>query len=190
MKVALLHGQGAGMHTIANIDAVATALAKSGHGHHYEIECRDKNGNLKWTDAVDNLVVNTGLDEILNQFYKGSAYTAAHYIGLISSTPTVAAGDTMATHAGWTEVVPYSDAVRQTFTPGTVASQSVDNSASKASFTISATATVGGIMLGTDSTKSGTTGILIGAGAFTGGDKAVASGDTLNVTLTATAAAV
>ncbi len=69
----------------------------------------------------------------------------------------------------------------------TVASQSVDNSASKAVFSINAGATVGGMFITTDNTKGGTTGILISVGAFTGGDRTVASGDTINATATLTA---
>ena len=154
----------------------------------YQIECIDSTGKLKWSDVVENLVVNVGLNDVLDKYLKGSAYTAAFYVGLTDGTPTVAAADTMASHAGWIEVVAYTEAVRQTLTLGTVASQSVDNSASKAAFSINGTATVGGAFVSTDSTKSGTAGILYGAGAFTGGDKAVSNGDTLNVTVTCTAA--
>jgi len=153
----------------------------------YTIECFDSNDNLKWIETVENLVVNVGLNEVLDKFWKGSTYTAAHYVGLTDGTPTVAAADTMSSHVGWVEVTAYSEAVRQTLNMGTVASQSVDNSASKAAFSINGTATVGGAFVGTDSTKSGTTGILVGAGAFSGGDKSVSSGDTLNVTVTSTA---
>lgn len=156
--------------------------------HRFHIECFDRYGRLKWEDITHNLVVNVGLDEILQRVYKSSAFTATDYVGLLDDTPTIAATDTMASHAGWVEAVPYSEAVRQTFTPGTVASQSVDNSASKATYSINATDTVGGCFLSDNNTKSGTAGILIGAAAFSGGDKAVANLDTLNVTLTATAA--
>jgi hypothetical protein len=155
----------------------------------YLVECRAPDGALKWRETIDNLVVNEGLDDLLDKYFKGSAYTAAHYVGLTDGTPTVAAGDTMSSHAGWTEVQAYSEGSRQTFTPGTVASQSVDNSASKASFSINGTATVGGAFLTTNNTKGGTTGTLYGGGAFTGGDRSVANGDTLNVTVTATSAA-
>lgn len=143
-----------------------------------------------WQDRVENIVVNTGLDEYLDKTLKGSSYTAAWYVGLIDGSPTVAAGDTMSSHAGWAEVTAYDESVRQTLTLGTVSSQSVDNSASKASFTISTNSTtVGGAFITSDSTKSGTSGTLLGAGAFTGADKSTDDGDTLNVTATLTMAA-
>jgi hypothetical protein len=47
---------------------------------------------------------------------------------------------------------------------------------------MNATATIAGAFLCT--VASGTSGVLFSAGDFTGGDKSVASGDTLNVTYT------
>lgn len=163
---------------------------RSLHTHRFEVECLAPDGSLKWFASIDaNLVVNAGLDDILDKYYKGSAYTAAHYVGLTDGTPSFAAGDTMGSHAGWVEVTDYGEANRQDFTPGTVSGQSVDNSANKATFSINATATVGGMFVATDNTKGGATGTLVGGAAFTQGDKAVDNGDTLNVTVTATAAA-
>ena len=156
----------------------------------FKFEAYDADGNLKWVDECRNLVVNTGLDDLLDKYFKGSAYTAAHYVGLTDGTPTVAAGDTMSSHAGWTEITAYSEAVRQTLTLGTVSSQSVDNSASKASFSINANSTtIGGAFITTNNTKGGTTGTLYNAAAFSAGDKTLDSGDTLNVTCTLTTAA-
>lgn len=178
-----------------NISANAEVIRNSGidlggnvFSNIYNIECFDSDGNLKWIDEVHNTVVNVGLNDVLNKYFKGSAYTAAHYVGLTDGTPTVAAADTMASHAGWAEVTAYSEGVRQTLTLGTVASQSVDNSAAKAVFSINGTVTVGGIFIALSPTKGETASILYGGGAFTGGDKAVGSGDTLNVTVTLTAA--
>jgi len=159
-------------------------------GDLFEVECFDKHGNLKWRDTIKNLVVDEGLDDVLDKYLKGSSYTAAHYVGLTDGTPTFAAGDTMASHAGWTEVTAYDETVRQTATWGTVSGKSVDNSANKAVFTISTNATtIGGAFLVTDSTKGGTTGTLYGGGAFSAGDKTLDDGDVLNVTVTASAAA-
>lgn len=155
------------------------------HTHVWKIEAFDKNGKLKWVEENKNLVVNTGLDDILDKYWKGSGYTASFFVGLTDGTPTVAAADTMASHAGWTEVTAYSEGTRQALTLGAVASQSVDNSASKASFSINSDATtVGGAFITTNSTKGGTTGTLTCAVAFTGADKTLDSGDTLNVTCT------
>ena len=174
----------------ASIDTTQKGEVGLAFRNSYHFEAFDSNGNLKWEETINNIVVNVGLDDVLNKYYKGSAYTAAHYVGLVSGTPTVAATDTMSSHVGWTEIVAYSEAARQTLVLGAVASQSVDNSASKASFSINGTATVGGGFVATDATKSGTTGILVGAAAFTGGNKSLTSGDTINVTITLTAATV
>jgi hypothetical protein len=178
-------------------DLVGSALAVAkpvtegvGAGGVYTLQCLDKDGKLKWEVSTHNLVVNVGLQDMNTQYFKGSAYTAAWYIGLYGAgaSNTPAAGDTMASHAGWTEIVPYSNATRPaaTFGTATTADPSViDNSASPASFTINATATVGGAFLVSNSTKSGTTGILFSASDFTApGDRSVVSGDTLNVTYT------
>jgi hypothetical protein len=156
----------------------------------YKIQCHDKDGNLKWEDEAPNLVVNVGLQDMNAKYFTGSAYTAAWYIGLYGAgaSNTPAAGDTMSSHAGWTEVVAYSQATRPacTFGTPTTANPSVaTNSASPATFSINATTTVGGAFLTSNSTKSGTTGTLYSAADFSApGDRAVTNGDTLSVTYT------
>ena len=156
----------------------------------FKIQCHDKDGNLKWEDEAPNLVVNVGLQDMNAKYFTGSAYTAAWYIGLYGSgsTNNPAAGDTMSSHAGWTEVTAYSQATRPacTFGTPTTANPSVaTNSASPASFSINGTTTVGGAFLTSNSTKSGTTGTLYSAADFSSpGDRSVVSGDTLSVTYT------
>lgn len=154
----------------------------------FHVECV-RDGEVIWTDEFQNLVVDAGLDDSLDKHLKGSSYTAAWFVGLTDGTPSVVAADTMASHGGWVLVQDYSEGVRQTLTLGTVSSESVDNSASVAAFSINNTVTVGGAFVTDDNTKGGTSQILYGAGAFTGGDRAVISGDTINVTVTLTAAA-
>lgn len=155
----------------------------------YHVECFGPDGALKWEDDFSNLVVNVGLDDSLDKHLKGSSYTAAWYVGITTGSPSPAAADTMGSHGGWTESTVYSNANRPTLTLGTVSGQSVDNSASKAVFNINASGTVGGAFVVNDDTKGGGTGTLYGCGAFTGGNRTVADGDTLNVTVTCTAAA-
>lgn len=181
----------------SSTDTIAAMLTRAANAENhakaggvFTIECRDSEGNLKWTEALPNLVVNVGLQDMNAQYFKGSAYTAAWYIGLYGAAASnnPAASDTASSHAGWTEIVPYSNATRPaaTFGTATTANPSVQtNSASPAAFNINATATVGGAFLISNSTKSGTTGILFSASDFASpGDRVVASGDTLNVTYT------
>lgn len=155
--------------------------------NYWRFECYGPNGELKWSEVIENLVVTAGKNDLLTNYFKGSAYTAAFYIGLTGTTPTFAAADTMASHAGWTEVTAYSQANRVTISLGTPASGSVDNSASPGVFGINANSTtIGGGFLVTNNTKGGTTGTLYGGAAFTSGDKVLGNGDTLNVTITLT----
>jgi hypothetical protein len=152
----------------------------------YVVECRGADGNLKWRDTIANLVTTPGKNDLLDKFLAGASYTAAWFLGLIDSTgySAVAAGDTSASHAGWTESVAYSNATRPAPSWGAAAAASKASTAT--AFTINATATIKGAFLIGNSTKGGTTGVLYSAGLFSGGDRAVVSGDTLNVTYTAT----
>ena len=147
----------------------------------YEVECFDKNGVLKWNDEFENIVVTTGRNHYLDATLKTGVSSPLWYVGLKNATVAVAS-DTIATK-GFTELVPYSNATRPQFVLGTVANGSVDNSASKAVFNINGTATVAGAFIVNNSTKSGTTGILLGAGEFASA-RSVESGDTLNVQVT------
>lgn len=170
---------------VANTGMNQTAKA----GGVYHIQCLDKDGNVKWEDSTHNLVVNEGLQSMNTQYFKGSAYTAAFFLGLVTgpgSGTTYAAADTLASHAGWTEFSNYSGARKAvTFGTATTADPSViSNSASVSQFTISgAGGTVAGAFLCTVS--SGTSGVLFSEADFQSpGDRVVVSGDTLNVTYT------
>ena len=181
-----------GMGVAGEVARGAGLKAAIGLKTHYEIECRAPDGTLKWREEFDNLVVNAGLNDNLDRYFKGSSYTAAWYVGLTAATPTPAAGDTLASHAGWVEFVQYDEATREALTLGTVSSQSVDNSASKAVFTIATNGSVIGGAFVTDEssyTESPQTGVLYGVGAFSGGNKSADDGDTISVTVTLTAAA-
>jgi hypothetical protein len=154
----------------------------------FRFQCFDKDGNLKWEETTHNLVVNEGLQDMNTQYFKGTSYSAAFYLGLITgpgSSTTFAAGDTLASHAGWTEFTNYSGARKSvTFGSATSADPSVIATSSAVSFTISSSGgTVAGAFLCTVS--SGTSGVLFSESDFQSpGDRVVVSGDTLNVTYT------
>ena len=171
----------------AGEDAKATGL--------FEIKCHDKDGNLKWEAQSKNLVVNAGLAYMAGSALTSVTQITTWYVGLYGAgaSNTPAAGDTMASHAGWTEVVAYSNGTRvaATFVTATTANPSVvTNSASPATFNINGTTTVGGAFLTSGSAKSGTTGTLFSAADFgSPGDRSVVSSDTLSVTYTFSLAA-
>lgn len=178
-------------------DAAAALVAQNGGLNDsasakgvYVVQCHDADGNLKWEAEAPNLVVNGGLQDMNAKYFTGSSYTATWYLGLYGAAASnnPAAGDTMSSHAGWTEVVAYSQATRPacTFGTPTTANPSVaTNSASPATFSINGTTTVGGAFLTSSNTKSGTTGTLYSAADFSSpGDRSVVSGDTLTVTYT------
>jgi hypothetical protein len=153
------------------------------------IECYDKDGLLKWSAEESNLVVNVGLQYMAGTALTTTAQITTWYIGLYGAgaSNTPAAGDTMASHAGWTEVTPYSgNRPTATFAAATLANPSVvTNTASPASFSITSTQTVGGAFLTSNNTAGGSTGVLFSAADFQApGDRSVVSGDTLNVTYT------
>ena len=155
----------------------------------FTVECRDADGNLKWTEDFPNLVVNEGLQYINTEFFKGISYSATWYMGLVTGPGagnTYAAGDTMASHAGWSENVSYAQSARPTMTFGsaTAADPSVIATSTPVVFTMNASVTIAGAFVTNENTKSGTSGTLFSVGNFTVGDRGVVSGDTVNVTYT------
>jgi hypothetical protein len=163
-----------------------------GAGGVYSVTCVGADGVEKWSDTFHNLVVNQGLANMNGVYFAGTTQITTWYLGLVTgpgSGTTFSAGDTLASHGatgsgGWTENTDYTGSRKAvTFGSATSANPSViTNSASPSSFVMTGTATVAGAFLA--SVSSGTSGILFSAGDFTGGDKSVASGDTLNVTYT------
>ena len=163
------------------------------HGRYHAV-LRDKDGNIKWEDEFENLVTTVGKNLALDTFLAGSAYTVTGpYMGLINgSAGSAAIGDTMSSHAAWLEVgganQPTYSGTRKTASWSSASNGSKTTSAA-ASFAITGSGTVGGCFLvfgsGAAATLDNTGGTLYSAGAFSGGSKTVANGDTLNVTYTA-----
>ena len=186
------------------VDAVSSGLlASTGAqeaslaGGVYTVKCYDASGALKWEDEIYNKVTTVGVQDMNTKYFTGSAYTAAFYLGLITgpgASNTYNFSDTMSSHAGWTEATGYSQATRPacTFGAPTNANPSVaTNSASTATFSMNASATIGGAFLTTNNTKSGTTGTLFSAASFQSpGDRTVVNGDTLVLTYTFSLTAV
>ena len=185
------------LNLIITADATVTRGAGAEEEIHvkgrYDVECIGPNGEVKWRDAIENVVMTGGKNFAFDTFLAGSAYTVVGpFMGLISSVSYGAgpvAGDTMTSHPGWTEAgginAPSYTAPRKTCVWSAASGGSKSLSAALA-FGMTGTGTVKGCFLvfgaGALSTIDNTAGTLWSAGLFTAGDKTVASGDTVNVT--------
>ncbi len=143
----------------------------------YDVQCVGPDGKEKWRETVKNTVVTVGKTDIVDKYFKGSAYTAAFFL-LLKGAGSVVAGDTLASHAGWLELTPYSGN-RPAITWGSTSAGS--NTATAVAISITSTATVAGAGIATVNT--GSSGVLYSAADFSV-SRGVANGDTLNVTPT------
>jgi hypothetical protein len=189
-----------GDNAVATLQANVTIPEGMGVEGHYHVECRDAQGNLKWTEEFPNLVVAIGKQLMLDTLLKGSSYSVTGpYLGLIGNSTTFSATDTMASHT-WTEFINYTvggSAVRGTavFASSTSTGTSPSNVTSSTASSITYTITGGGgtvygcfLVLGSGavSTQSSTAGTLYSEGNFAVA-KAVTAGDTVSVTFSTTA---
>ena len=186
-------------HARATVDRAALLAELIGAKGVYTFQ-HFRNGELIDEDIIHNVVTDVGANQLLDSFL-GSGPVAGPFLGLISSVgytgiPVVA--DTMSSHSSvnhvWVEAgngtnypnwsTPASNA-RQTIAFATASGRSKALSAT-ADFLI---ATNGGtvkgcfIVFGTGAvaTNNNTSGVLLSAGVFSGGDKVVQIGDTLKV---------
>ena len=189
--------------TIA-LNAGAQANETVGIEGFYHVECRDKDGNLKWEESFPNLVNEVGKELMFNTLLRtsGTYTTTGPFLGLIGGAgPTFGTGtDTMTSHAGWTEFTNYTvggSPVRGTavFAAATSTGSTPTNvttcTASSITYTITGGGgTVSGCFLvtgsGASSTQSNTGGVLYSAGAFATA-KITTAGDTVAVTYSTTA---
>ena len=159
----------------------------------YTAECYDAQGNLKWSDVIENLTTNVGRKNLLDSYFANTGGGAV-VMGL-KGTGTAAYADTQASHATWLEVgntnAPTYSGTRKTpaFSAATTANPSVLSTSAAVVFSMTGSGTVAGafINIGGSSTIDSTTGTLFSAGDFTAGSKTVTSGDTINVTYTLSA---
>jgi hypothetical protein len=172
-----------------HVDNYAEWLKKT-HNFEWEFEHwsgPNLTGKLLWTNKNHNIVVNSGLQESIDVTLLNGTQSPSWYIVPTTGTPTFAAADTPASHAGWTENEDYDEAVRQTWT-GVRTGQVVTNSASPGVINITAGSTFGGAALLNNSTKGGTTGIMFSGVVATEGDQVLGAGGSLSMVYSITAA--
>jgi len=159
---------------------------------HYDVVCVGLDGATKWVDAIENVVVTVGKNDLLTQYFKGTSWTAAWYMGLVqkigSFVPQYAETDTLSSHgdgvsSGWAESTAYAGNNRISVGWGIAGSGSL--SSTSTTFSINASATIAGALMCQTQTRATTTGVLYSVGGFTGGERIVVANDSLLVTFTA-----
>jgi len=137
-----------------------------------------------------NLVVNEGLDALLNIMFHNDTQIATWNLGLFEGNYTPVAGVTAATIAtDATESTAYDESSRPAFNEAAASGQQIDNTNNRATFTFNASKTIYGAFLISDSTKGGTSGTLFSAARFSS-SKSVVSGDQLLLAYTFTATTI
>ena len=151
---------------------------------HYEFKLLDPDGNLIREWELDNLVVNQGLNDILNVYLNAGSQKTQWYVGLFQGNYAPSLTDTASNWAAnATEASNYTSATRPVWTPAAASAQSITNSASPASFTFNANITLYGIALVSNNVIGGTGGTLFSEAAFAA-PQPVTNGSQLLVTYT------
>jgi hypothetical protein len=160
--------------------SLAERLGLSGMWHIQHI----RDGQVLAEFDTPNGITDVGIHNLLDTGFRGTSQISTWYAGLVDNAgfSAFAAGDTMASHAGWAESTAYGDANRRTWSPGAAGTRQLTNGTTM-DFAINGTATIKGIFIASNNTKGGSTGTLWSTAAF-GSNVAVQNGDTLKVTYT------
>ncbi len=157
---------------------------KAGLKGKFGVQCIDADGNIKWEQDFPNGITDVGIAYLLDAGFDDGTKSTTWYIGLIDNAAfsALAAADTMSSHTGWAESAAYGETARVTWTNGATSSRTMTN-ASTSDFTMNATATIKGVFITSNNTKSGTTGTLWSTATFSS-NASVTNGDTLKITYT------
>lgn len=152
---------------------------------HWEIVATSTEGKELWREEADNIVFDPAIDAILETYFRGAAYTAAWFVGLVGTIAGgYSSGDTLASHAGWLEIVDYAGSVRQPLNLSPVVNKATSNISSKAVFTLTAMVNLNGAFVCAGDQFIDISSTLYCAVNFLGGSRALNAGDSIAVTVT------
>lgn len=145
-------------------------------------------GKLLWTLEEHNIVVNSGLNNLIDTCLLGTAPETDFFFELSAGSSSFAAADIPSSHVGWTENQDYDEATRQVWT-GVRSGQVVTNAASPAVITVTTGSTFGGAALVSDNTKGDNAAGLIFSGVNASeGDQILGAGGSLSMVYAITGA--
>jgi hypothetical protein len=143
-----------------------------------------RKGKVLQKFEVPNGITDVGMNALLDIMFHASSQITTWYIALVDNAgfSMFAAGDTSASHGGWSENTAYDEATRPEWTEGTASGRAITNGTS-VDFTMNATNTIHGIFIISENTKGGATGTLWSTAAFSS-NVSVVDDDVLKVTYT------
>lgn len=187
MSTEMYRGLGASLRELAerrsNGDALSGVMAFGS----FEVENLTRGGK----SVAHNLVTTQGLNHILDVVLGSTSAISTWYLAPFAGNATPAAGWTAANFdSNSTEFTNYTEAVRQTFSPGSASGGVIGNLSSRAEITIGTPGqdTIYGVGLLSASGKEATTGVLLSAARLASArtglleDDVIAIGYTLTLT--------
>ncbi|MBX6312832.1 MAG: hypothetical protein IRY99_07950 [Isosphaeraceae bacterium] len=164
------------------LDLTALNPATFGIGGTFRMRCIGPDGEEKWDEPLKNGVTTAALGDVLNVYLRQQPQTPQWFMGIIDNAgfTGLAAGDSMASHPGWSEVTAYVGETRPSWSPNAATAGSVSNTTT-VDFAINAAKVIKGLFIASASDKGGTAGLLFSTAAFSDGNKTVGAGDTLKV---------
>lgn len=150
-------------------------------GFIYIVECIGVDGKVKWTERVHNIIPSAGWDYFLSAALAGGSRYTSWYIGLYQNAYAPVSTETMATlAANGSENIDYTETTREIFTADAISGGLFTNYDNPAEFNFTSSETLRGGFICSDSTKGGTSGLLLSAAQFSS-PKSVVSGEALVV---------
>ena len=148
-----------------------------------------RDGKVIDTWEEENIVVNEGLNYVLDSAFSAATPITAWYIGLFKNNYAPQATDVAATFSGAgvanEATTEYTEATRPAWTEAGPATQVITNSASPAVFTFGTAVSIYGALLASLPTKATASGKLAAASKFAS-IRSMLIADVLNVTYTLT----
>lgn len=152
-----------------------------GAGFVYDLEYRNPDGSLGWTEQVHNLIPQEGVDYVADTLLNSVAQVTSWYLGLFENDYAPGSTSTAAqlvTPIG--ETTAYDAATRLLWQAVYNGVGRLDNSAARAEFVFTADKTIYGGFLSSQSSKQNTAGTLLSIARFSS-PRVVETGGSLRV---------
>lgn len=150
-------------------------------GFEWTLEIREANGDLAHAETQFNLIPTQGMGFLVRSPFGDAASISTFYLGLFRGnyipTPATTALDIP---ANMNEFIDYSEAQRPLWDRSFDNVSSMDNSLSKAAFTVTQDRTIYGAFLVSDAAKGGNSGLVLSCVRFAS-PKQVSVGQTINL---------